>query len=256
MNMEQLRLIIDPPFSGTLNMAIDEVLLESAATNGVATLRLYQWGEPTLSLGYFQATAERKSHQPSLVCPFVRRASGGGAILHDRELTYSLALPEKSSSAAAARRLYELCHATLIEVLSNLSLSSRLHGSGSVCESAHDQKDVSSQPFLCFQRRTCFDIVSSGSKIVGSAQRRRRGAILQHGSILLSRSEFAPELPGIEQITGKAITTARLIELWPPQLADRLECSISACSLATTERLASETVCHKRFTTDDWLNRR
>src|SRR5436190_15116613 len=98
--MESLRLIIDPPLIGPMNMAIDEALLESAATDGVATLRLYQWSEPTLSLGYFQAAEERERHQASTNCPLVRRASGGGAILHDRELTYSLALPEKSPSAA------------------------------------------------------------------------------------------------------------------------------------------------------------
>src|SRR5689334_21696416 len=99
--MNSLRLIIDPPRQGSMNMAIDDALLESAAEAGVATLRLYQWSEPTLSLGYFQAAAERKTHQPSLTCALVRRASGGGAILHDRELTYSLALPEKSSVAAS-----------------------------------------------------------------------------------------------------------------------------------------------------------
>ena len=84
--MDPLRLIIDPPRSGPMNMAIDEVLLESAATDGVATLRLYHWNEPTLSLGYFQAAEERERHQASTNCPLVRRASGGGAILPNRLL--------------------------------------------------------------------------------------------------------------------------------------------------------------------------
>jgi lipoate-protein ligase A len=255
--MQHLRLIIDPPHDGPLNMAIDEVLLESAATSGIATLRLYQWSKPTLSLGYFQAAADRERHQPSLACPLVRRASGGGAILHHRELTYSLAVPEKYSSAAAARRLYESCHSTLIEVFNDLGFSSALFSAASLCVSIPDEKDPDpQQPFLCFQRRTCFDIVSLEAKIVGSAQRRRRGAVLQHGSILLSRSEFAPELPGIEQLAGKAITTANLIDLWPPRLAGLLNGSIRSGSLTAGERLASETVYRERFTADEWFNRR
>jgi lipoate-protein ligase A len=254
--MDPLRLIIDPPLSGPLNMAIDEVLLESAATNGIATLRVYQWMEPTLSLGYFQAAADRQSHHPSLACPLVRRASGGGAILHDRELTYSLGLPEKSQGAAASRRLYEMCHLTLVEVLGNLGLSPELFSSGPLCETAPDTTQANPQPFLCFQRRSCFDIVSCGSKIVGSAQRRRRGGIMQHGSILLSRSVYAPELPGMEQLAGKAVTTGEIIQLWPPRLAGSLGRPVQPGSLTDAELSASKAVCRERFTAEDWVYRR
>src|SRR5687767_13677741 len=90
--MPTLRLLIDPPASGAWNMAVDEALLASAAA-GVATLRFYTWSQPTLSLGYFQHAHQRDAHAASRSCPLVRRASGGGAILHDRELTYSLAVP-------------------------------------------------------------------------------------------------------------------------------------------------------------------
>jgi lipoate-protein ligase A len=252
--MENLRLIVDPPAPGAWNMAVDEALLESAATGGVATLRLYQWGKPTLSLGYFQAAAERETHQPSLACPLVRRASGGGAILHDRELTYSLALPEKSLNAESSRRLYELCHATLISVFHDFQFTANFHGPTAVCENA--QGENGPEPFLCFQRRTCFDIVSAGVKVVGSAQRRRRGAVLQHGSILLSRSDFAPELAGIEQIAAREIAASQLIEIWPPRLAGGLQRKILTGSLAGSERSRSEDLILQRFTADEWLYRR
>src|SRR6185295_18138238 len=101
-----MRLLIDPPGGGAWNMAVDEALLETAATTGQATLRFYQWQEPTLSLGYFQSVADRQQHAASLDCPVVRRASGGGAILPDRELTYSVALPQPVASSA----LYDACH--------------------------------------------------------------------------------------------------------------------------------------------------
>src|SRR5262245_32066382 len=90
-----VRLIIDPPQKGAWNMAVDQALLESAAASGGVALRFYQWSEPTLSLGYFQPIAARSEHPPSLHSPVVRRASGGGAILHDRELTYSIAAPSE-----------------------------------------------------------------------------------------------------------------------------------------------------------------
>jgi len=252
--MDDLRLIIDPPRDGPMNMAIDEVLLKSAANGGVATLRLYQWSEPTLSLGYFQPAAERETHQPSLHCPLVRRASGGGAILHHRELTYSLALPEASLSANSSRLLYEKVHASLISLLDELGVSAALFGAGAPCETA--QHGNGQEPFLCFERRTCFDIVSSGVKIVGSAQRRRRGGVLQHGSILLSRSDYAPELPGIEQISCKTVNTARLIEVWPPQLAGCLAYSLTPGVLCPVELSTAELASRQRFTANEWLHRR
>src|SRR4051794_22517252 len=88
------RLIVDSPADGAWNMALDEALLIDAETSGVASLRFYSWREPTLSLGYFQRHTDRAGHAASAGCLLVRRASGGGAILHDRELTYSIALPQ------------------------------------------------------------------------------------------------------------------------------------------------------------------
>src|ERR1700690_1334272 len=80
--LKTLRLIWDDSSAGAWNMALDEALLESADADGLATLRFYRWSEPTLSLGYFQAAADRRLHPASLDCTLVRRSSGGGAILH------------------------------------------------------------------------------------------------------------------------------------------------------------------------------
>src|SRR5205085_4114386 len=176
--MASLRLLLYPPALGPWNMAVDEALLETAAATGQATLRFYQWQEPTLSLGYFQVLDDRRHHRPSENCPAVRRASGGGAILHDRELTYSLAIPQSGASRASARRLYEICHQTLIAALGDYGVSAALYRDCSRSGTDDHQNDA---PFLCFQRRTCFDVVIGDEKIAGSAQRRRRGALLQHG---------------------------------------------------------------------------
>src|SRR5688572_17520100 len=116
-NALDCRLIIDSPAAGPRNMAIDEALLSDATENGVATLRFYQWSEPTLSLGYFQRYDERYQHTGSRDCAVVRRQSGGGAILHDRELTYSLALPAGHPLARDSQRLYSAIHEAFINML-------------------------------------------------------------------------------------------------------------------------------------------
>ena len=189
------RLFIDPPASGAWNMAVDETLLESAADGGGFSLRFYRWQEPTLSLGYFQQYDDRWQHAASLNCPAVRRATGGGAILHDREITYSIAVPPGHRLAVKHIALYETIHAALIDVLAGYGIHA------SLCQ-AKAGKCGRSQPFLCFQRRSPGDVLLSDVKIAGSAQRRCRGAVLQHGSVLLARSPAAPELPGLAEVAA------------------------------------------------------
>ena len=93
---------------------------------GRCTLRFYQWAEPTLSLGYFQAYADRAGHEASRSCAVVRRPSGGGAILHDFDVTYSLAVPEGHPLAANRLRTYRVVHDALIEVLADMGIAASL----------------------------------------------------------------------------------------------------------------------------------
>ena len=183
--MTLLRIIHDPPACGTWNMAVDEMLLEAVAKSGEPTLRFYQWSEPTLSLGYFQAVADRALHEASVACPVVRRSTGGGAIVHDVELTYSIALPLVARWSAVATSVYDLFHQTLVLALANFGITATL------CETT--LHPLAGEPFLCFERRAKGDVLVGTHKIAGSAQRRKQGAMLQHGSILLEKSAFAPE---------------------------------------------------------------
>src|SRR5690606_3058658 len=98
-------------------MALDEVLLHHAADEGIASLRVYQWAPATVSLGYFQAEQDRHGHRPSRQAPLVRRASGGGALVHDRELTYSVALPAGHHLARGGEPLYGAVHELVVEWL-------------------------------------------------------------------------------------------------------------------------------------------
>src|SRR5438046_652255 len=108
--LNALQLIVDPPSAGAWNMGIDEMLMERAAEQGIGTLRFYEWSPATLSLGYFQNAADRAAHVASREAVLVRRSSGGGAILHDRELTYSISLPTAHPLAADPETLYRLVH--------------------------------------------------------------------------------------------------------------------------------------------------
>jgi lipoate-protein ligase A len=228
--------------------------LESAAA-GQATLRFYQWSEPTLSLGYFQPVADREQHPASRECPLVRRASGGGAIVHDRELTYSMAVPQTAGHWPAAGGLYDICHQTLIVTLAELGIPAALWRATAICR-GEDARASAEEPFLCFQRRSCSDIVLGDAKIVGSAQRRRRGGVLQHGSILLGQSPFAPELPGLNDLTGRAIDAAELAARWRSRLAKALRTVIREVSLGAEEQQRTEFLTQTRFSSSGFLQRR
>jgi lipoate-protein ligase A len=227
--MMPCHLIVDPPQDGAWNMAVDEALLEDAANRGRASLRFYQWRIPTLSLGYFQPHRARHSHPPSLTAALVRRLSGGGALLHDRELTYSVCLPSTHWAARDSAELYGVVHGALISVLATFGLRASLYG--------NQQTEMSGDgdPFLCFARRSQADVVlrvaspnGGTTKIVGSAQRRRRGAVLQHGAMLLGTSSFAPDLPGVEAFGGQSLTAGSLIAPCQEALAAGLQLQLQS----------------------------
>lgn len=179
------------PRSGTWNMALDGTLLEavadSAASHG-GFVRMYAWETATVSLGYFQRMEDFRRSERLAHLPAVRRLSGGGAILHHHELTYSVALPATHPVARDPVRLYGLMHEVIIQRLAECEFETSLRG-----------EDLTSpaEPFLCFIRGDRHDILCRGYKVVGSAQRRRRGAVLQHGSLILKASPFAPDIPGL-----------------------------------------------------------
>jgi len=247
-------LLIDPPRPGDWNMAVDQALLEAAVSADSIVIRCYQWSRPTLSLGYFQKIADRSQHRSSVGAALVRRASGGGAILHDHELTYSLAIPAaavRGGALSAAIReaglLYRKVHSSLIRVLGGLGVSARLCAAAE----ADARRD---QPFLCFERRAVGDVLCAGFKIAGSAQRRYRGAILQHGSILLQRSEAAPELPGIAELTGVELSPAGLAHVWLPDLSAELGLECHPAELDSELQTRAAELVASRFGSPEWTS--
>lgn len=238
--MDQARLIIDPPGDGAWNMAVDQALLETANKTGLVTFRFYRWVSPTLSLGYFQNSADRADHPPSVPCPFVRRRTGGGAIMHDQELTYSLCVPSANRWSSKNSDLYVTIHQIMIELLAQEGHQASLYrelGDPPPSKTADFPIATNIDPnaFMCFQRRSPGDVVLDGYKIVGSAQRRVQNALLQHGSILLEKSKFAPELPGIREVCGSPMDVEKTIKKLKSAVENRLQICLNVGKLSKIE---------------------
>jgi lipoate-protein ligase A len=184
---------------GPHNMAADEVLLEAACA-GVASLRFYGWYEPTLSLGYFQSHRVRREDPRLAGLPYVRRPSGGMALVHHHEITYALALPAGPPWLGREpwlRRMHRIIAAALDKL-------------GAAVRPAGPADEGRAGP-LCFHHFTAGDLLLGGAKVVGSAQRqvrsKGRAALMQHGGILLAQSPFTPDLPGIRELSGRDLGT-------------------------------------------------
>ncbi len=158
------------------NMAIDEAIFIGREKLALpATLRFYDWRPAAVSIGYFQ-----RMEDPSLQeykrqkLAIVRRFTGGGAILHTNEITYSLACPTNEFIAFNnIKKTQHLIHQAIILALRNLSINAYLK-----------RKQIKGPaPYFCFVDPCKDDVVQDGQKIVGSAQRRKNGTFFQHGSI-------------------------------------------------------------------------
>jgi lipoate-protein ligase A len=175
------RLLITPPADGATNMAIDEAILHAQVDGaGIPTLRFYQWQPPCLSLGYNQYWAEvdeaacaRRGYT------WVRRPTGGRAILHTDELTYSVVAPGDEPRVAGG----------IVESYRRLStgLLAGLRALGTDVFQAQEEKVLNpDQGAVCFDTPSNYEITVGGKKLVGSAQVRRRGMVLQHGTLPLT----------------------------------------------------------------------
>jgi lipoate-protein ligase A len=112
------------------------------------------------------------------------------------------------------------------------------------------------EPFLCFQRRAPGDVLVRGEKIAGSAQRRCRGAVLQHGSVLLARSVAAPELAGVKELTGRPILVEEFIKTWLERLSQKLAITPRRSNLAEEHRRRASRLVIEKYASPTWTNAR
>ena len=183
------------PNLGVYNMAVDEELLARAqAGEDRPVLRLYAWQPPAVSLGRFQKseTAVNAEACKRLGFDIVRRITGGRAVLHDKELTYSIiARTDNPLFPGTVLGTYKVIAAGLLAGLRNLGIPAELVARGS----RHAERvDKNARDAACFSSPSWYELLVHGRKIVGSAQRRVSGAFLQHGSILM---DYDPQLEAL-----------------------------------------------------------
>jgi lipoyl(octanoyl) transferase len=231
---------------GAANMAADETLVRSAA-DGIASLRFYGWTSATVSLGYFQPSAVRLGDSRLALLPWVRRPSGGATLVHHHELTYAIAIPPGSrwqSGEPWMPRMHRIITAALAEL-----------GASENIEAVRD-KPIKHGDVLCFQQYTAGDLLSGGKKVVGSAQRKYRQALMQHGSILLAQSEHAPSLPGLYEMSGVTLSVAQLQPALLRCFVEDTGWVLEKGDWTEAERASIEQLVVERYAATEWNEKR
>jgi lipoyl(octanoyl) transferase len=203
------------PHLAAVNMAIDEALLESAT---VPSIRFYRWQSPALSFGYFGKFADVAIYADER--DLVRRWTGGGIVLHEDDLTYSIVIPESDQAyAESSIAIYESIHRSLCAALNGIGEGAT--GAELVepdWSTIENERRVSSKVYHCFANPVRADIMINGRKVAGAAQRRTRRGLLQQGSIQRIRidSDLAQRFAGTlsancnrREITEKLLQRAR-----------------------------------------------
>jgi lipoyl(octanoyl) transferase len=189
-------------------MACDHACAESAGRGaGPAVLRLYAWDPWAVSVGYNQSLGDVAPRIPELNrrgIDLVRRPTGGAAVLHADEVTYCVALPLGSPLLAGGPKgACARVHAAILTGLEGLGISGlTLHAAGPA--------SIRLAPDVCFAAASRSEIAWRGRKLVGSAQRRLAGALLQHGSILLAgdQAALAALWPGADPTSSTTLAEA------------------------------------------------
>ena len=226
-----LRLLHTPPLDGARNMALDEALLARARRTGDVVVRAYTWTRPTLSLGRHQTA--RGVYSPELAAAHgidvVRRPTGGRAVLHARELTYSVTAPV-DALGASLRASYEQINALLANALAALGVAT----AGAAPAGRARRPDGAP----CFDAPAAGELVAGerARKLVGSAQWREAGALLQHGSVLLADDQALLSCCAVGEIASYDAPATLAALLDRPVAADE----VAAAVFGAARRLAAE----------------
>ncbi|MFQ5329486.1 MAG: biotin/lipoate A/B protein ligase family protein [Thermodesulfobacteriota bacterium] len=251
--MEEWRLIIDTPADGYENMAVDETLLLSCDRGEPSTLRFYDWKSPTISIGYLQ------SYDPfyNIDLPVVRRMSGGRAVIHGTEVTYSISCNDGSPLfAEGINGSYRLISRALSHALNDLSIEATTVPSGKRLPTGGVRES-------CFASTSRHEIVVDGKKVAGSAQRRLKNAFLQQGSVLFDVDRgMVEELFGERSLDGMAwlhlfgkVDKEEFRRACVNRLEDLLDLRLSLSTLTAKEESVKERLIHEKYTSDRWNKR-
>ncbi len=275
------RLIKDSYHTGFMNMAIDEAIMIAHREGLVPpTIRFYQWSPAAVSLGYFQDLKKEIDVDAckNLGIDIIRRPTGGKAVLHDKELTYSFIIKEnhplvndsiletyKKISGGMIRGLFYLgIKAELVPLREKLKSSS----SGNEIKSIISHSDIKS---ICFSVPSQYEVQVEGKKIVGSAQVRKREIVLQHGSLLIElekdklfsvfnfpsvqireglKTRF--KATSLEEILKRKINFSELSEILPRGFEEEFGVKLSEGKLTEQEEKISKDLLKNKYSTYEW----
>jgi len=266
------RLLISPPARGSWNMAVDEAILEAATRGDVPpTLRLFGWQPACLSLGYAQAAADAdRVRLTQRGWDLVRRPTGGKAILHTDELTYSVAGPQTEPRlVGSVLESYRRLSAALLKALHLLGIPAQ-----SQAEVLHSES--ASKGPVCFEVPSNYEITVGGKKLIGSAQARRREGVLQHGTLPLygdlTRICAVLAFPGeterslaADRLVRRA-TTAEIVLGYPldwntaahaftTAFEQTLDMALTPAALTPSELERAAQLEHEKYTHPSWTDR-
>jgi lipoate-protein ligase A len=259
------RLLLSAPTDGATNMATDEAILHSVSTGKAPpTLRFFAWEPPCLSLGRAQKVSDVDIHALQAAgFDLVRRPTGGRAILHIDELTYSVVAPETEPRVAGGiLESYRRLSIGLVRGLERLG----------VPDIVADQQAARDHPKgpVCFEVPSDYEITIKGQKLVGSAQMRAQKTVLQHGTLLLHGdiARICPLLTAhpdsggvrarattVEAVLGKRIFWDEAAEALAAGFAETLNLHLEPGPLSAEEQAQAERLQAEKYTTDTWTRR-
>lgn len=276
--MEQWRYIVTEAMSPAMNMAVDEAILQLHSEGKVPpTVRFYTWDPATLSIGYFQKAIKEINLEEvqKRGLGFVRRATGGRAVLHDQELTYSVIVSEEHPRMpSGVTEAYKIISLGLLHGFQNLGLAAEMV---SLASEEEKEKYTSPGSSACFDSPSWYELVVEGKKVAGSAQTRQKGVILQHGSILLDMDvellfsllhfpsdrvkqrmmdNFRQKAVTINEVSPRPVSLQEAIEAFSKGFATGLEVELVPSALTDEELALAEELARTRYATDEWNLRR
>ncbi len=271
--MQKWNLLVHHDVPGAFHMALDEVLMNQVRTNAsLPVLRFYTWKPACLSLGYFQK-AEQEIDMDACRrqnIDVVRRATGGRAVLHDEELTYSIIVREDNTLIPSSiTQSYRQFSEGLVRGFDQLGIPAHLSG-----EETLRVKDFRSS--ACFEAPSSYEVVVHGKKIVGSAQVRKEGVLLQHGSIInkldadllfslfnvhdekklaVMKRFLLDKATSVEEVCGKILSQESLIDAFSSGISDALGLDLIKRKLTLEEEEMTRHLMKTKYGHPSWTFR-
>jgi lipoate-protein ligase A len=275
------RLIKDSYHTGFMNMAIDEAIMIAHREGLVPpTIRLYQWSPPAVSLGYFQDLKKEidVDNCKNLGIDIVRRPTGGKAVLHDKELTYSFIIRENHPLINnSILETYKKISGGMIRGLSYLGVTAELVPlreklkSDSLPKGEKPEIRHSDFKSICFSVPSQYEVQVKGKKIVGSAQVRKREIVLQHGSLLIElekdklfsvfnfpsaqiRERFKTRFnaTSLEEILNRKVNFSELSDILPRGFEEEFGVRLLEGELTEQEEKTSNELLKNKYLTYEW----